>query len=117
VLRYARRRIDRILKKVDLSEARDGATLATEYAAATASVDVRALVQTAEDAINKAIADQDAALLLRWYDNKGLLNIAAKAKGSSTRTFEQWLVRALRNGTAPTLSAALLRHLPRVVAA
>jgi ABC-type uncharacterized transport system ATPase subunit len=112
VLRYARRRIDRVLKRIDLSGAKDALTLATEYAAATAAVDVAALVQAAEDAINDAIARQDAAALLRWYDNKGVLSIAAKAKGCNQNRFGQWLARALRNGTAPTLSTVLMSHLP-----
>lgn len=116
VLRYARRRIDRVLKRIDLSGAKEPSALATEYAAATAAVDVGALVQTAEDAINDAIARQDAAKLLRWYDNKGLLSIAAKAKGSNHNGFGQWLVRSLRNGSAPTLSTALRRHLPQLSA-
>ena len=112
VLRYARRRIDRALKRIDLSGAKDTLALATEYTGATSAVDVTALVQSAEDAINDAIARQDAAKLLRWYDNKGLLSIAAKAKGSNHNGFGQWLVRALRNDTAPALSSALLAHLP-----
>jgi hypothetical protein len=112
VLRYARRRIDRVLKRIDLSGAKEASTLATEYAAATGAVDVAALVQTAEDAISDAIARQDAAKLLRWYDNKGILGIAAKAKGCNQDRFGQWLVRALRNGTAPALSTALMSHLP-----
>lgn len=116
VLRYARRRIDRVLKRIDLSEAKEAATLATEYAAATTAVNVAAIVQTAEDAINDAIARKDAAKLLRWYDNKGILCIAAKAKGCNNDKFGQWLVRALLNGTAPTLSATLQSHLPSVSA-
>jgi hypothetical protein len=114
VLRYARRRIDRILKRIDLSGAKDAAAIVTEYAAATALVDVAALVRTAEDAISDAVARRDAETLLRWYDNKGLLCIAAKAKNCSKQKLEQWLVRALLNGTAPMLSEALHRHLPQV---
>lgn len=116
VLRYTRRRIDRALKRIDLSGAKEASTLATDYAAATAAVNVGTLVQAAEDAINDAIARQDAAKLLRWYDNKGLLSIAAKAKGSNRDKFGQWLVRSLRNGTAPALSAAIQQNLPALSA-
>lgn len=112
VLRYARRRIDRTLKKIDLSEAADVATLAINYTECVTALDVATLAQTAEDAINVAIRDQDAAALLRWYDNKGLLSIACRAKGTTRDKFEQWVVRALRNDTAPELSAVLLRHVP-----
>jgi hypothetical protein len=55
-------------------------------------------------------------VLLKWYDNKGILSIACKAKGTTKAHFEQWVLRALRNGTAPALSEVLRRHLPSVQA-
>ncbi len=117
VLRYVRRRIDRTLKKIDLSAAMDVSTLASEYAASTSALDVAAIAHTAETAINDAISRQDAAALLKWYDNKGVLSIACKVKGCTRDRFEQWVVRALRNDSAPKLSAALRNHLPNVMAA
>ena len=114
VLRYARRRIDRALKRIDLSQVKNEAALVAEYLTATAAVDVETLMKTANDAINDAIARQDVAKLLRWYDNKGLFSIAAKAKGSSHKLFGQWLVRSLRNGTAPKLSSAFKKNLPKL---
>ena len=116
VLRYVRRRIDRTLKKIDLSTAIDVPTLASEYAASTMTLDVAAIAQIAESAINDAVSRQDAGALLKWYDNKGVLSIASKAKGCTRDRFEQWVVRALRNDSAPTLSAALRNHLPSVTA-
>ena len=114
VLRYARRRVDRALKRIDLSAAKCAKTLAAEYSIATAAVDVIALVQIADEAISDAIARRDVHKLLRWYDNKGLFSIAAKAKGSNHKLFGQWLVRSLRNGTAPKLSAAFKKSLPKL---
>jgi hypothetical protein len=116
VMRYCRRRIDRTLKKLDLSAAPDVASLASDYAAKTSALDVTALANAAISAIQKAIANKDAAELLKWYDNKGVLSIACKAKGTTKVQFEQWVVRALRNGTAPAVSEALRKHLPTVQA-
>ncbi|RYZ91038.1 MAG: ATP-binding cassette domain-containing protein [Proteobacteria bacterium] len=116
VLRYGRRRIDRTLKKIDLSKSADAAALALDYTAKTSALDVTAIVQAAESAIDGAVSAQDVATLLKWYDNKGLLSIACKAKGCTQDKFEQWIVRALRNGSAPTLSKALRKHLPKIKA-
>jgi hypothetical protein len=116
VMRYCRRRIDRTLKKIDLSAAADVATLATDYTAKTSALDVTALANLASDSIQKAIADKNVSELLRWYDNKGILGIACKAKGTSKTQFEQWIVRALRNNTAPDISDAVRRVLPIVLA-
>lgn len=54
--------------------------------------------------------------LLKWYDNKGILGMACKAKGTTKAQFEQWIVRALRNNTAPDVSEAVRKVLPAVVA-
>jgi len=116
VMRYCRRRIDRTLKKIDLSTAADVVALASDYAATTGALDVAALATMAADSIKKAIADKDAPELLKWYDNKGILGIACKAKGTTKIQFEQWIVRALRNNTAPTVSDAIRQVLPAVVA-
>jgi hypothetical protein len=117
VMRYCRRRIDRTLKKIDFSAAADVAALAADYTLKTGAIDVAALAKMAADNIQKAIADKDAPKLLKWYDNKGILSIACKAKGTSKAQFEQWIIRALRNDTAPTVSDAIRNVLPAIVAA
>lgn len=117
VMRYCRRRIDRTLKKVDLSVAPDVLTLASTYAAKTGSLDVQALATLASKAIQDAIAAQDAAELLRWYDNKGILAFTARVKNVTKDKFEQWVVRVMRSGTVPELTAAIRAKLPTPVAA
>lgn len=112
VLRYARRRIDRTLKKIDLSHADDVHALSAAYITSTNSLDVSLLAAVARDAISDAITRRDAVALLRWYDNKGLLSIACKAKGCSQKSFEQWVVRSLRLRSSHQLSDALSLHLP-----
>jgi hypothetical protein len=116
VMRYCRRRIDRTLKKIDLSEAADVAALVADYSAKTSALDVATLAKTATNSIETAIGNRDAPELLKWYDNKGILSIACKAKGTNMVQFEQWIVRALRNNTAPAVSDAIRKVLPAVVA-
>ncbi len=116
VMRYCRRRIDRTLKKIDLSGAADAPTLASDYSKETSALDVLVLAKLATDSINKAIVEKNCSELLKWYDNKGILSIACKAKNTSKPQFEQWLVRALQNNTVPNLSQAIRMALPTVVA-
>jgi ABC-type branched-subunit amino acid transport system ATPase component len=114
VMGYARRRIDRTLKVVDLSAAKDVNALAAEYAAKTSELDVRAIAELATHNIEKAIAERDAIGLLRWFDNKGLLSIASRVRGTTAANFEQWIVRTLLNDTAPAVTAAIREVLPVV---
>ncbi|MCA1360457.1 AAA family ATPase [Bradyrhizobium sp. IC3069] len=116
VVRYCRRRIDRTLKKIDLSDASDATALAADYAAKTDALDVAALAKLATDSIQSALATKNAPELLKWYDNKGILSIACKAKDTSKVLFEQWIVRALRNDMAPEVSAAIRAALPAIAA-
>jgi energy-coupling factor transporter ATP-binding protein EcfA2 len=116
VMRYCRRRIDRRLKKIDFSNAADIATLAADYKTKTETLDIEGLANMASDRIQKAIADRNIAELLKWYDNKGVLSIACKAKDTSKTLFEQWIVRALRNNSAPGVSTAIRNVLPAIVA-
>ena len=116
VMRYCRRRIDRTLKKIDFSDAVDVAALAADYKRKTETLDVVALAKMASDNIQKAIAEKNIAELLKWYDNKGVLSIACKAKDTTKALFEQWIVRALRNNTVPEVSTAIRNVLPAIVA-
>lgn len=116
VLRYCRRRIDRTLKKIDLSQATDVAMLATTYADKTGTLNVSAIAELASSALQDAIATKDIAKLLRWYDNKGILSFAAKTKSITKDKFEQWIVRVMRNGTVPEMTAALKAALPTPIA-
>ncbi|WP_257180234.1 MULTISPECIES: AAA family ATPase [Bradyrhizobium] len=116
VLRYCRRRIDRTLKKLDLQSAKDVSTLAADFVSKTTAINVEDLARLATRSIQKAIEDRNAPELLKWYDNKGILGIACKAKGTTKRQFEQWIVRALRNNSAPGVSEVIRGILPPIVA-
>lgn len=114
IMRYCRRRIDRTLKKIDLSAAVDISALATDYNLKTNELKISELAHLATNRIQQAITNKDAAELLKWYDNKGILAIACKAKGTTKNQFEQWIVRAMRNGTAPVVAKAIQKVLPTI---
>lgn len=113
VIAYCKRRIDRALKKVDLSEASTIGQLAESYATKTAEVDIEALAEARRAAIVAAMEAQDLAALLRLYDNKELLAIAGGIlKGCRRSTFEGWITRSLKNNSCPELREAISRYLP-----
>lgn len=117
-VRYSKRRIDRILKKIDLSSACTAEQIENEYKKRTEELDVRGLTELFKDEIRQAIADRDLLRLLTLYDNKGLVAIAAsKLKSCRQKDFESWLTRALRNRTAPGVVEAIVSHLPTMTPA
>jgi hypothetical protein len=115
VARYCRRRIDRTLKKIDLSNASSVDDIADEYAQKTAALDVPLLANKARDRIQTAIRTRDLPALLAIYDNKGLMALAAKhLKKTRQKDFESWLTRVLRSDRLPALTTALRQHLPKM---
>ncbi|MDZ4729822.1 MAG: AAA family ATPase [Xanthomonadales bacterium] len=117
IMRYCRRRIDRTLKKIDLSTANTVGAIAADYAAKTGALDVAVIAAAAQARIDAAVAAQDMAQLARCFDNKGLLALCARhLKGTTLAEFEGWLNRALRNNTVPALKAALGQVLPTIQA-
>ncbi|MDO8360104.1 MAG: AAA family ATPase, partial [Devosia sp.] len=117
VIRYCRRRIDRTLKKIDLSGEIDIDAIETAYKIKTGALDIALLAKLARDSITVAAKASDAIVLLKWYDNKGNLAITAKLKGTTKVQFEQWIVRALKNNIATSVSGAIRKVLPAIVAA
>jgi hypothetical protein len=117
VLRYCKRRIDRNLKKIDLSGAATESQLATEYAQKVAAVDIQKIAQVRRTAIQNAIQAGDLPALLQVYDNKGLLALAAsQLKTTPKDAFEGWLARVLINGKVPKVVAAVRAVLPKITA-
>lgn len=117
VARYCRRRIDRVLKRIDLSSAGTVADIATEYARQTAALDVPQIAEAARARIHDALRDGDLPALLANCDNKGLIALAAiHLKRMRLADFESWLTRVLRNNTVPALTAAVRKSLPEIQA-
>lgn len=116
VVRYCRRRIDRTLKKIDLSAADTVDAIATEYSLKTAVLDIRSIAAGARTRIESAIRANDLPALLAIYDNKGMIALAATyLKSSRKDQFEAWLVRALRSNKQPALVAAIRSYLPAIL--
>ncbi|TOE46183.1 ABC transporter ATP-binding protein, partial [Vibrio parahaemolyticus] len=77
VLRHCRRRIDRNLKKVDLSNASSVEMLSTVLESKLAELDITAISNHKKTEIEGAIKNKDLPSLLKHFDNKGLLALAA----------------------------------------
>jgi ABC-type branched-subunit amino acid transport system ATPase component len=118
VMQHCRRRIDRTLKKIDLSSASTPSQLASEYQQRTLAVDVNALAQEAKKKMETALHAKDLAAVLKYFDGKGPFMAAAAKHLKSTRkdNFEEWLVRVLRTGAVQGLVDAIRQSLPSVVA-
>jgi ABC-type branched-subunit amino acid transport system ATPase component len=115
VLEACRRRVDRALKLVDLSDAATPADLARVYAQQTAGLDIAALAAETEAKLRRCIADRDLPRLLTMFAHKGMLVKAASClKNTSRIAFEEWLARVLRGDLAPAVKAAIQEALPAV---
>ena len=118
VVRYCRRRIDRALKKIDLSGSKTIDALIEEYSAETQNLNVAGIAAGARSKIQNALTDNDLTSLLTIYDNKALFALAAQHLRQTRKDpFEAWLTRMLRDeSNAPDLVAALKTVLPSVTA-
>jgi ABC-type branched-subunit amino acid transport system ATPase component len=117
VQRYCRRRIDRTLKKIDLTDAATLTQLTCSYAEKTAALDIAAVACEARDRIENAVKNADLPVLLANFDDKGLLALAAKhLKNTSKTAFESWLTRAMRDPNSNKLKTALSKVVPRLTA-
>lgn len=115
VTRYCRRRIDRVLKKIDLSNASNIADITAEYQHQTNALNVADIAQIAMDRIQDAIRDRNLTTLLAIYDNKGLMALASQhLKDQSLKNFKSWLIRVLKNEKVPNLNAAIRAALPTI---
>jgi energy-coupling factor transporter ATP-binding protein EcfA2 len=117
VTRYCRRRIDRLLKKIDLSTAANVEEIKSEYHSRTISLRIDEIAQDATARIEDAMQQRDLPKLLANYDNKGLMIEAARhLKGMKKSDFESWLLRVLRNDSAPAVVHAIRDCLPQIEA-
>jgi len=116
VVRHSKRRIDRMMKKIDLSSANTVEELRAEYDARTNDLDVEGIASARFEVIHKAVAERDLSTLLAVYDNKEeLLALAAShLKGCSKDRFKGWITRSLMNNSCPQLTEALSEFLPAI---
>ena len=105
VLRYVARQIDRLMKRVDLSATTSVNELKQSFDRNVESVDVDVLASVVEHQIQSAIRADDLSALLVFYEDKGLLALAARhLKDSKRESFKAWLERILRKDSAPALT-------------
>lgn len=115
VTQYCRRRIDRLLKKIDLSDADTVIALSDKYAQETALLDIESIAAEARIRIHQAIQSRDLQLLLANYDNKGMVALAAShLKRCRLADFENWLVRVMKNNSVPNLIESIQEILPEI---
>lgn len=115
VVRHCTRRIDRLLKKVDLSASRSVEELQSGFRDASDSVDVVDMANRARQELKDAVSRKDLRALLKIYDNKGLLSAAASIlKGCRLEEFKGWLTRSLRSGAKSPLSEVLAKYTPEI---
>lgn len=118
VMQHCRRRIDRTLKKIDLSSATTPSQLASEYQALTQEIDVNTLAQVTRNRMETALNNKDVPALLKFFDGKGpFMAVAAKhLKSTRKDSFEEWLVRVLKTDSVQGLVPAISQLLPAIVA-
>lgn len=115
VIGHTVRRIDRALKKTDLSGKTKIEEIEATYTEKTGGLNIRSIADSRREKINAAIAQKDLPTLLSIFDNKGMLAEAAShLKNTRKDSFEAWLVRTLLAEGAPGLIAALRRVLPQI---
>jgi ABC-type cobalamin/Fe3+-siderophores transport system ATPase subunit len=115
VTRYCKRRIDRLLKKIDLSEAETVIAISDRYMQQTAALNIKNIAHEATSRINQAIENKDLPMLLANYDNKGMMAFAAThLKGCRRNYFESWIVRVLRNNSIQGLIESIQETLPEI---
>ncbi len=118
VVEYCKRRIDRALKKVDLSSSTDLTGLKDCYSGATDDIDIDGIASQRTQEIKGAISERDLPKLLEYYDNKGLVALAATHLRNQHRDrFKEWVIRSLRNDTCPALRDSLKAQLPEITPA
>lgn len=117
VARYCHRRIDRILKKIDLSDQTDISEIAAKFRERTNEIDIESLANDHRSRIERAVKDKDLTSLLKIYDHKGFIAKAAShLKGTNRSNFLSWLTRIMMNEKEPALATAIKKHLPNVQA-
>lgn len=117
VVRYCKRRIDRTLKKIDLSGAETVRLLQEKYNLETSVLNIESIANECRGRIQTAIETRDLPLLLKNYDNKGMIALAAThLKNCRLHDFENWLVRVLINRSIPALTEEIKSLTPDIQA-
>lgn len=111
--RHCLRSIDRILKKIDLSNQPTIDQMDRQLRALIQGLEPSAIAAEYSTKVESAIQARDLNALLSLLDNKGMFAKAGlRLRENSRQAFESWLVRLLLNDSAPALLAQLRQVLP-----
>ncbi len=115
-LGYCRRRIDRMLKRIDLSTDKSIADLAASYTARTAELDVAALAAEIKTKIAVAVTAGDLTALLAIYDRKKPLLALASShlRNWKVEIFSAWIARAIQSMRDDRLRQVIRAVLPEI---
>ena len=116
VLGYCRRRIDRMLKQIDLSADKSIADLQASFAARTSELDISQLASDIETKITAAVGAGDLVALLAVYDRKKPLLALASSHLCNWKVdvFSAWVTRAIQSTRDDRLRRAVSSVLPDV---
>jgi energy-coupling factor transporter ATP-binding protein EcfA2 len=110
--RYVSRQIDRKLKQVTVNR-RDPTQLTASFSAEIGSIDVAALIAKFDNDFQAAIDSKNIGRILEMFDQKGLLDFAAKELGlASAKALVQQAARFITDGKHPELRQIILAALP-----
>lgn len=113
VLGYCRRRIDRVLKKIEFNDAKTTEDLTRFYTERTSSLDIIAIAQERKSQIEAAIDRRDLPALLAYFDDKSLFALAAKhLKNTNKSAFQSWFTRVMKDSKSDKLRSVLNKVLP-----
>ena len=113
VIRYCRRRIDRAIKKIDLSSSDSVSKVKEKLSKEVSELNIEGIASYARAKIQSSIDGKNLGGLLQIYDNKELLAIASSHLRNTRRAeFEHWIIRLFNNKKAPRLIDKIKSILP-----
>ena len=114
-MRYTKRHIDERMKALDLGKHKNIVALAESFAKGTDSINVRAIHDEVKQKMENLIVACDTVGLLRFYDNKSLLNVVTGIlELAHPKTLKTLVENTLDTKEGEPLRQALLEYLPKL---
>lgn len=119
VLRACRRRVDRFLKQIDLSNVTNEQMLEAALQERVAEIGAISLAEEIRTSLQSAIKARDLPSLLAVYDGKEqvLAEAASVLRNNRLNVFVAWLLRIIKDPDKPDLRDAITAALPQPLAA
>ncbi len=107
-LKYTKRQIDNLLKKIDLNS-RDINTLDTAVSSSLSGFSASKIFEQRKLYLQGVLANQDYQELIRIYENKGLAHLLKKQLGAG---YQEHALRILKSNESSALTSRLRELLP-----